>query len=52
MITGSPGTGKTTVLKVLIHAYRKLFQKAQIRTGGTNRKGQPPYGGFYRLFGR
>lgn len=30
MITGSPGTGKTTVLKVLIHAYRKLFQKAQI----------------------
>lgn len=27
MITGSPGTGKTTVLKVLIHAYRKLFRK-------------------------
>ena len=30
MITGSPGTGKTTVLKVLIHAYRKLFRNAQI----------------------
>ena len=30
MITGSPGTGKTTVLKVLIHAYRKLFKNAQI----------------------
>lgn len=30
MITGSPGTGKTTVLKVLTHAYRKLHRDAQI----------------------
>lgn len=52
MITGSPGTGKTTVLKVLIHAYRKTVSEGANPTGGTNRKGQPPYGGFYRLFGR
>ncbi len=30
IITGSPGTGKTTVLKVIIAAYRKLFPKKKI----------------------
>ena len=30
IITGSPGTGKTTVLKVILAAYRKLFPKKKI----------------------
>ena len=30
IITGSPGTGKTTVLKVILAAYRKLFPEKKI----------------------
>lgn len=30
IITGSPGTGKTTVLKVILAAYKKLFPKKKI----------------------
>ncbi len=30
IITGSPGTGKTTVLKIILGVYRKLFPKKKI----------------------
>lgn len=48
IITGSPGTGKTTVLKTILEVYRRLHPQGEIALMGADRPSQPAYGGKHR----
>ena len=53
IITGGPGTGKSTILRAVVEAYRLLFPDKTIsRSGRSYRKGQPAYGGDHGSGGR
>lgn len=51
IITGSPGTGKTTVLKTILEVYRRQHTDGKIMLMGAYRTGKPPNGGKHRLRG-